>query len=239
MRHFILRWLVVSLLLILAFMAGALVMHFGMHAGQQQQILDLQAQLQTAQTTADEAQARVANLQGQLDIEAATRHTLESTLGKQQGELAQTRDQLAFYEQLIPPGPTGAIAIRAFDVHREGEFLRYRVLLSRNNAAGEAFNGRMRFMGNVPGDANTGKIELSAAKVDEAPTGQGPSANSGNDPFALAFEQFQRSQGVLQWPPGAGIQSVTLQIIEDGVIRATQDAVIKGAAPTGAPGAKP
>lgn len=239
MRHFILRWLVVSLLLILAFMAGALVMHFGMHAGQHQQILDLQAQLQTAQATVDETKAQMAKQQGQLDIEAATRHTLESTLDKQQRELGQTRDQLAFYEQLIPPGPTGVVAIRAFDVQREGDFLRYRVLLSRNNAAGEVFNGRMRFMGNIQGDANTGKIELSAAKVDTAPTGQGTPADTSNDPFALAFEQFQRSQGVLQWPPGAEIQSVTLQIIEDGVIRATQDAVIKGAAPTGAPGAKP
>ncbi len=239
LRRLILRGLVLALVLLLVFIAGALAMHFGMHRGDKQRILDLEARVETLRMTEAETNARLASLQGQLDVELATRRTLEDTLARQEQELGRTRDQLAFYEQLIPPGPAGAVAIRAFDVRLQGGFLHYRVLLTRNAPGQEAFRGRMRFMADALEGGNPVKIELSAATAEAsaAPPGQGA---AGADPFALVFEQFQRSTGVLQLPPGAAIRSVTLEVLEDGVIRATRDATIADAAPAGgAPGVTP
>ncbi len=231
-----------ALLLLLAFVAGALTMHFGMHANEQQQILDLQARIETLRMTEAETNARVANLQGQLDVELATRRALEDTLARQQQDLGRTRDQLAFYEQLIPPGPAGAIAIRAFDVRRQGDFLHYRVLLTRNTPGQEAFRGRMRFMANAVEGGNPVKIELSVATeaAAAAPMPDSEAAPAGADSLALVFEQFQRSTGVLQLPPGVVIRSVILEILENGVIRATRETAIEDAAPAGGvPGVTP
>ncbi len=242
MRRLILRGLITALTLLLVFLAGALAMHFGMHAGERQRILDLQARVDTLRMTEAETNARVAKLQGELDVELATRRGLEDTLAKQQQELGRTRDQLAFYEQLIPPGPAGAVAIRAFDVRPQGGFLHYRVLLTRNAPAQETFRGRMRFMADALEGGNPAKIELAAATAEEsaAPPPGTESGPAGADPFALAFEQFQRSTGVLRLPPGVAVRSVTLEILEDGLIRATQDAIVEGAAPVaGTPGVTP
>ncbi|MER1968761.1 DUF6776 family protein [Castellaniella sp. GW247-6E4] len=239
-RRLILRGLGLILALLLVFVAGALVMHFGMHRGQHQQILDLQARVDTLRMTEAETNARLAGLQGQLDVELATRRTLEDTLARQQQELGRTRDQLAFYEQLIPPGPAGAVAIRAFDIRRQGDFLHYRVLLTRNAPGQEAFRGRMRFMADALKDGNPVKIELSAATAVAAPPSEIAAPGVGADPFSLVFEQFQRSTGVLRLPPGVAIRSVNLEVLEDGVIRATRDATIVDAAPEGsAPGVTP
>lgn len=241
MRQAILRGLVWALALLLAFVAGGLAMHFGMHAGEQQRALALQEQADAWRTAAAEANARLAKLQGQLDVELATRHGLEETLARQQRALGQTRDQLAFYEQLIPPGPAGTVSVRAFDVRAEGGFLHYRVLLTRNAPGQEAFKGRMRFMADALDDGNPVKIELAPAiAVDAVAPAPGTEVvSAGADPFALVFEQFQRSTGVLQSPPGIEIRAVTLEILEDGLIRATRDAAIEGAAPVAGPGVTP
>jgi len=241
MRRVILSGLVLALAVLLTFIAGALAMHFGMHAGAQQRVADLQAQAEALQMTVVETNARLANLQAQLDVELATRRSLEGTLARQQQALGQARDQLAFYEQLIPPGPAGAISVRAFDVRPEGGFLHYRVLLTRNVRGQEAFKGRMRFMADALDDGNPVKIELVPAAVeDTAASAPGTEVvSAGADPFALVFEQFQRSTGILQSPPGVQVRSVTVEVLEDGLIRATRDAAIEGAEPTAGPGVTP
>src|SRR5690606_32980469 len=113
MRPAVLRGLVWALALLLALVARGLARHFGRQAGEQQRALALQEQADAWRTAAAEANARLAKLQGQFDVERATRHGLEETLARQQRALGQTRDQLAFYEQLIPPGPAGTVSVRA------------------------------------------------------------------------------------------------------------------------------
>src|SRR5690606_2210234 len=161
---------------------------------------------------------------------AVTQRMLKDKNAELQQALGRTRDQLAFYEQLIPPAPAGAVAVRAFDIQAEGEFLRYRVLLTRNTAPqAEPFRGRMRFVAHGQAQGKAVKIELSppvAPATDEA-----TASSPGSDPLTLVFDQFQRSTGVLQRAPDLLIQSVRLEILEGDTVRAFQDAELNRAVP--------
>lgn len=218
--------------LVLAFVLGALAMHFGMHSGQHAQLHALQAEVDAARATQASLLSGLADAQSRLAVEAGTSKALQDNLLAVQQELSRTRDQLAFYEQLIPPGPAGSVTIRAFDVTRHGDLLNYRVLLTRNAPDQPAMKGRMRFMATGRVQDKTVKIELSA-DAHEAQAGNSDSRPAqGPDPLALAFDQLQRSAGVLRIPQGFVPQTVSLEILEDGAIRASRDARIDGPAAT-------
>src|SRR3546814_19523583 len=90
-------------------------------------------------------------------------------------------------------------------------------------------NGRMRFVATGRQQDKTVKIELSA-DVAQAPAANADTIqDSGADPLGLAFDRLQRSAGVLRIPPGFVPKSVTLEILEDGAIRASRDTQVEGA----------
>ncbi len=228
-------WLVRGLsrlmLLLVVFAAGALAMHFGMHAGEHADLQARQSQVESLQAELARAQADLAARRSEAEVQAGTQRVLQDKNAELQQELGRTRDQLAFYEQLIPPGPAGAVAVRAFDIQADGEFLRYRVLLTRNAAPqAEPFKGRMRFVANGRSQGKAVKIELNppvASAAGEAAASSAPGA----DPLALVIDQFPRSTGVLQQVPDLTIESVRLEILEGDTVRAAQDADLNRAVP--------
>lgn len=227
-------WLVRSLsrlvLLLVVFAIGALAMHFGMHAGDRETIQAWKSQAESLQAELMRAQADLAALRSEAAVQAGTQRVLQDRNTELQQELGRTRDQLAFYEQLIPPGPAGTVAVRAFDIQADGEFLRYRVLLTRNAAPqAEPFKGRMRFVANGRSQGKAVKIELNSPVVPAA--SETAASASGADPLALVFDQFQRSTGMLHRVPGLSIQSVRLEILEGDTVRASQDADLNRAVP--------
>jgi len=47
--------------------------------------------------------------EGELAVERSTRDTLSAQVSSQMDQLGTLRDRLAFYEQLLPPGPGGVL----------------------------------------------------------------------------------------------------------------------------------
>lgn len=228
-RRWLARALATGLAFVLVFIAGAAAMHLGMHAGDGERIRGLQDQLASQQAESARLLAEADAARNEAEIQASTQRVLQEKLAGLQQQLGQVRDQLAFYEQLIPPGPAGAVAVRAFDIQADGDFLRYRVLLTRNAAPdAQPFKGRMRFVAEGLRQDKTVKMELGPPQVAD-PAGGTESAPA--DPLALVFDQFQRGTGVLQVPSGVQIRSVRLEILEGETVRATQDAVLNRAAP--------
>lgn len=78
--------------------------------------------------------------------ERATRLELEKILINVQTELGRTQDQLAFFEDLLPPGPQGALDIRAVEIAQHAEGLQYRVLLMRSGKPTKPFVGTLQFV---------------------------------------------------------------------------------------------
>lgn len=166
-------------------------------------------------------------LQSQLLIEQTTRSTLETTLQSTQTDLAGARERLAFYEQLLPPGPAGEITIRAFDLEPRPGLLAYRVLLMRNGTQGAPVNALMEFVATGVQNGKTVKMKLTAAAA-ASPAAIKPDG-SGNNPLQLNFDQFQRAEGLLGVPTGFIVQSVTLNILEGSTVRATRNAGVPAA----------
>ena len=98
------------------------------------------------ETQIRDAQTRLEQLRSELTIERAARTEFEKNLSQLQVEGSRLKDHLAFYEQLLPPGPQGSIALRAVELERNGQNLNYRVLLMRSGKPGERVSARLQFV---------------------------------------------------------------------------------------------
>ncbi|KNE27508.1 DUF6776 family protein [Achromobacter spanius] len=169
-------------------------------------------------------QSQLDTADGELVIERAARQELETQLRTAQAELGRVRDQLAFYEQLLPAGPEGSVDIRGVQIDREGGGLRYKVLLMRSGRNGGAvFAGALRFQatGVLGGETVTVELAPMQVKAEAGPvtaTGESTSAAS----LALQFDQYQRSQGILAIPEGFVPESVTVSVLEGETVRASR-----------------
>lgn len=190
----------------------------------QQQFAGYRAQtteeLSKSRAAAAQAYAEVDALVGQLVVEESTRKGLEARLDSTQTELGRAREQLAFYDQLLPPGPKGAISIRALDIEQLGPHLQFRVLLMRNAQDDSVFTGRMQFVANGIQSGKAVKITLKAAQM--AADGSSTAAAPDSDGLDLGFDRFQRSGGLLSLPPDFIPRTVTLNILEADQVRVSR-----------------
>jgi hypothetical protein len=186
----------------------------------------LQADLNQARADLGRTQAELDAVNGLLVLEKSTRKGLETTLHDTQLELGKARDKLAFFDQLLPPGPKGAISIRALEIERLGPNLQYRALLMRNGPDAEPFSGTLQFMAQGLQDGKAAKVELHAARAPGLATVGG--AASG-DSLALSFDQYQRSGGLLSMPDGFEPQTVTLNVLEGNSVRVSRTVNVSAA----------
>lgn len=205
----------------LGLLAGGLGVGWWMHqpSDSDQQAQLLEHELLIAQGDLIQVQARLDAAQAHAAVEASTSKALEATLQSTQAELGAVRDQLAFFNDLLPPGPAGSVAIRALDIEQIGPNLQYRALLMRSGAAGTPFQGTLQFIAQGLQDDKAAKIELQSAQasVVEAESDAGPAQG-----FPVEFDQFQRSSGLLSVPPGFLAQTITLNVLEGSTVRVSR-----------------
>ncbi len=107
--------------------------------------------------------------------ERAVRLELEKILANVQSELGRTQDQLAFFEDLLPPSPHGALDIRAVEIEQHAEGLQYRVLLMRSGKTTKHFVGTLQFVAighcREDVDASEQRVILQPLLVDPLPAG--------------------------------------------------------------------
>jgi hypothetical protein len=179
------------------------------------------------ETQIREAQIRNEHIRNELTIERSARAQLEKNLAQLQVELGRSKDHLAFYEQLLPPGPQGSVALRAVELERNGANLNYRVLLMRSGKPGERVNARLQFVAaGMLGDKET-EISLLPRQAVPDPNAVSTGATPGvtpelTDSLKLSFEQFQRSQGVLAVPSDMKVTFVTVQVLDGDIVLASR-----------------
>ncbi len=179
------------------------------------------------ETQIRDAQIRNEHLRNELTIERSARAELEKNLAQLQVELGRSKDHLAFYEQLLPPGPQGSIALRAVELERNGTNLNYRVLLMRSGKPGERVNARLQFVAaGMLGDKET-ELSLLPRQAVPDPNAVSTGAIPGVTPeltgsLKLSFEQFQRSQGVLAVPSDMKVKFVTVQVLDGDIVLASR-----------------
>ena len=127
------------------------------------------------------------------------------------------RDQLAFYEQLLPPGPEGSVDIRGAG-RAPGRACAGAADAQRPQWRRAVF-GALRFqaVGTLKGETVTVELAPMQVKSETTPAPDGVAAG-----LALQFDQYQRSQGMLALPEGFVPESVTITVLEGDTVRATR-----------------
>jgi hypothetical protein len=147
--------------------------------------------------------------EAQLRVERASQEQLVKQVATLEGESNRLREDLAFFESLLPAGTAAkGVVIRSFRVQEDGDQLRYRLLVQQSGKPDKDF---------------TGTVELQVSFV------QGPRSFLLSIPpaadrgaLSLSFRHYQRIEGTFALPPGAVARSVLVKILAGGQTQTQQ-----------------
>ena len=204
------RWVVMAI--VLGFCGAVALWAFefgkniaGLDTGSKEELAKLRVEVAQLRVERDNAQS-VANTSGSLlTAERAAQDKLVAQIRLLETENRALRDDLGFFEKLIPASGAEGIAIRGLQAEKMGESqLRWQVLVIQPVKNAPEFNGKLEIT--LAGTLN-GK-----PWVMPLPGGAQP----------LQLRQYRRIEGVVDLPPQAVVQNVSAKVVEGAVTRAAQ-----------------
>lgn len=199
------------LVLAVAAAAGVALYEYGRQFGGpdrrqlQAEIERLDSRVRELSADRDRFAALAAAYESQVKVERSAQEQLLGQLGTLENESTRLREDLAFFESVLPAG-TGnkGVVIRSFRVQPQGEpnQMRYRLLVQQSGKPERDFVGSVQ-------------MKISFAHGGRTFTLDVPSPESaGNDPaLALSFRHYQRIEGTFTLPEGAVARSVHVRIL--------------------------
>jgi hypothetical protein len=123
-----------------------------------------------------------------------------------EAENRSLREDLGFFEKLIPAGGSGAVAIRGLQAEvLAGTQVKWQVLVIQPVKNAPEFRGR---------------LELSFSGTQEGKPWTMP-LPGGAQP--LQFRQYRRIEGLVDLPPQVVVKNVSARVVEGSVSRAVQN----------------
>jgi hypothetical protein len=169
------------------------------------ELLALRAEVSALKDARDKAQL-IANTAGTLlTAEKVAQERLAVQNKQLEADNQTLRDDLGFFEKLIPAAGAGGIAIRGLQAEvRAGQQLKWQVLVIQALKNAPEFSGRLElgFAGVLNGKPWTAVL----------PGGAQP----------LKVKQYGRIEGVYQLPPQVVIKGVTAKVLDGSVTQAVQ-----------------
>jgi hypothetical protein len=155
-----------------------------------------------------ELRSKVAIAERQLQIERATYGDVSKQLKSLTDENAVLREDLAFFQSLMPAGTkeAAAVSINRARVEPEtvpGEY-RYRLLLVQTGQRVKEFQGNVQLVLNV--EQNDRKFVVMLP----------PDANRSAKEYQVNFKFFQRVEGTFKVPSGAVVKTMQVRVFENG-----------------------
>ncbi len=168
-------------------------------------VADLRRELAIMKEERDKALALANTSTTLMTAEKAAQERL-STLNKQlEVDNQRLRDDLGFFEKLIPTVGTEALAIRGLQAEvQDGRQVKWQVLVIQPLKNAPEFNGR---------------LELSFTGLQ---AGRPWSANLPQGPQAIKLRQYARAEGVFDLPPQTLLKSVSVKVMDGNVVKAVQ-----------------
>lgn len=204
------RWVVLAL--VFGFCAAVALWAFetgkniaGLDHHTREELVALRQQLAQMQDERDKAQS-IANTSGSLlTAERATQERLLAQIHQLELDNRSLRDDLGFFEKLIPANSVEDVAIRGLQAEiLASQQLRWQVLVIQPVKSGPEFRGRLEMV-------LTGTL---AGKPWEQSLPQGP--------VPLQFRQYRRLEGLVDLPPQVSVKQVTARILDGSGSRALQ-----------------
>lgn len=176
---------------------------------------------QVAELGAELSRLRTEAIAGESSIrlERATLKDLSSQIQALEGENAMLREDLAFFEGVLPSSnsPDGVgVRIDRLKVERgarDGEY-RYKMLVINNGAKAGEFKGRFELLVRARQNGAEKRISVPDESYSEL------------ERFRLEVKGFRRVEGVFEVPRGVEVVSVEARLIEGSSVRSRQLTVL-------------
>lgn len=169
------------------------------------ELSSVRAELEKAKDERDQAQS-IANTAGTLvTAEKASQEKVLMQVKQLEIDNQSLRDDLGFFEKLIPTGGGDGVAIRGLQAERQSEnVLRWQVLVIQANRNAAEFAGRVEvsFSGTLNGKAWTASLV--------------------GGPHAIKVKQYGRLEGLFEVPPQVTVKGMTAKLLDGNAVRATQ-----------------
>ncbi|WP_293660585.1 DUF6776 family protein [Rhodoferax sp. OV413] len=170
-----------------------------------QQAAELKVQMQTLKSERDKAQS-ISNIADTLvTAEKASHDKLVAQVKQLEAENLALRDDLGFFERLIPAGASEGLAIRGLQAEMSApSTLKWQALVMQAGRYTNEFSGRLEIT--LVGLSNGKNWTVSL------PEGSLP----------IKFKQYGRIEGVFQLPAQTVVKSVSARVMDGPTVRATQ-----------------
>src|SRR3989344_5363984 len=140
-----------------------------------------------------------------LRAERAAKEGLRAQVRQLETDNRTLREDLGFFEKLIPAAKAEGLAIRSLQAEVLGGMqLRWQVLVIQATRNAPEFNGRLEL---VLTGTQDGKPWTQTQPAQGQP---------------LQVKQYRRIEGVLDLPPSAVVKTVTARVLEGSAVRAVQ-----------------
>lgn len=215
-----LRRLLLFLMLALAAAAGVGIYEYGRGFGGPDRralsadIERLKSQLREAEAERSRLTATVTALEAQMKVERAAQEQLARQAGDLETEANRLRDDLAFFESLLPTKASASgIQIRSFRMQPDGapEAMRYRLLVQQAGKPERDFVGVVQMQVNFVREGRSQSLQVPDPAVPES-----------RRALELSFRHYQRVEGTITLPEGAAARSVVVRIVAAGQTLAQQ-----------------
>ncbi|MEY2862209.1 MAG: hypothetical protein RL392_2667 [Pseudomonadota bacterium] len=212
-----LRWALLAIVLGFCAAIGLWAFEFGkdiagLDRGSKEELLRLRAEVTTLKSTLekvgeekDKAQSIANTADTILTTEKAAQERLVQQVKQLEADNRSLRDDLGFFERLIPASGADGVAIRGLQAELlSASTLKWQVLVMQPNRNAAEFNGRLElaFTGTLNGKPWTAGL----------PAGM----------QAFKIGQYGRLEGTFDVPPQVLVKSVIAKVMDGNVVRATQ-----------------
>ncbi|MCW5655136.1 DUF6776 family protein [Hydrogenophaga sp.] len=207
-----LRWLLGAVML--GFSAALAVWSFefgkdiaGLDRNAARELDQLRREVQVLRSDLKEAQSVANTSESLLITERSTQEQLMLQIRQLQADNQTLRNDLGFFERLIPGSGTDALSIRGLQAERVSDTqLRWQVLMMQASKNAPDFKGALEvtFVGTVAG---------KPWKATQAPT-----------PQPVLIKGYLRMEGLVDVPAQAVVKNVTARILQGGSVRSMQSA---------------
>ena len=204
------RWLVMAIVLGFCAAVGLWAFEFGkniagLDTSGKEELIQLRAEAARLREERDKAQS-VANTSGSLlTAERATQEKLAGQIRVLEADNRVLRDDLGFFEKLIPSTGQDGVSIRGLYAEVVGERqLKWQVLVLQPVKNAPEFKGQI-------------ELTLSGLQNGKPWTMALPGG-----PQVLQFRQYRRIEGIVDLPPQAVVKNVSARLVEGTATRAVQ-----------------
>ncbi len=176
----------------------------GVDRGTHQEVLQLRAEVAQLQREREQTRTLSDTSGSLLAVEKAAQERFAARIKVLEAENRAMRDDLAFFQHLLPGGG-GGISIRGLQAEvLDGTKLKWQVLLMQPAKGASEFRGKLEI-------GVTGTLD-GRPWATNLPGGAQP----------LQFRLYRRAEGAIDLPAAAVVKNVTAKVVEGAVTRAVQ-----------------